>query len=99
MPWGGFFDVPKIQARITELEGEISAPDFWANSDAKNSVIQELKRLKSQSAPYLLLQTERHDLEGLLAIVEESDVESLKHLESESEKLTKKIELLEFQNS
>ena len=32
-----------------------------------------------------------------MAIVEETDTESLKHLEAESEKLTKKIELLEFQ--
>ncbi len=86
-----------MQARIEELEKEISSPDFWANPEIKNSVIQELKKLKSQSGPYLVLQKEQHDVEGLLDIVEDADSDGLKHLEEEIEKLAKKIELLEFQ--
>ena len=97
MLWGGFFDVEKLTLRISELEKEISNPDFWTNSEAKNPVIQELKRLKAQTGQYLALQVERRDLDGLLTITEEADSESLKHLGEEAEKLAKKIELLEFQ--
>ena len=86
-----------LQVRIETLEKEISSPGFWTNSETKSPVIQELKRLKAQTGAYLALQKERHEVEGLLAITEESDAESLKHLTEESEKLTKKIELLEFQ--
>ena len=60
-------------------------------------MIQELKRLKSQINPFLGLKREQKDLGGLLAITEESDAESLRHLEEESATLAKKIELLEFQ--
>lgn len=97
MLWGGFFDVEKLRSRIEALEKEISNPDFWTNPEAKKPVIQELKRLKSQTGPYLLLKAESHELEGLLAITVEEDAESLRHLAQESEKLTRKIELLEFQ--
>lgn len=96
-PWGGFFDVEKLRARIQELERQISDPDFWLNPDKKNPIIQELKRLKSQTEPYLGLLGECRELEGLLAIVEDSDAESFKHLDEELRKLSKKIELLEFQ--
>ena len=72
-----------MQGRIAVLEKEFSSPDFWTASDKKDSVIQELKSLKSQSTPYLELKTHLEELEGLLSITEESDDQSLKHLEEE----------------
>ena len=80
-----------------ELEKEISHPDFWLQSEKKNPIIQELKRLKAKVEPYRELQREVTDLNGLLAIVEESDAESLGHLEEELHRTAQKIELLEFQ--
>ena len=44
-----------------------------------------------------MLSGECRELEGLLAIVDETDAESLKHVEGELHRLTKKVELLEFQ--
>ncbi len=87
----------RLQARIKALEGEISNPDFWSNADKKNPVIQELKNLKSQLAPFAALQQELTDIGGMLAITEEGDAESLKHLESESARVGQAIERLEFQ--
>ncbi|MGH7198229.1 MAG: peptide chain release factor 2 [Candidatus Omnitrophota bacterium] len=95
---GRFLDVPKLQARIGELETEFSQPDFWTGPDEKkNPVIQGLKRLKAQVGPYLDLRSQCRELEGLLAITEESDTEGLKHLDEETGRLDKKVELLEFQ--
>ncbi len=97
MLWGGFFDVEKLQSRIQELEHQISDPSFWVNPDKRNPIIQELKKLKGQVTPYLNLRNEQKEAEGLLSIVDEADVEALKHLSQEVHLLTKKIELLDFQ--
>ncbi len=59
--------------------------------------MQELKRLKSQAGPYRELEIHCKEMKGLFGIVEDSDLESLKHLEEETLALEKKIELLEFQ--
>lgn len=96
-PWGGFFEIEKLQSRIQELEGEISDPDFWSNQDKKNSVMQELKRLKSQTQLFLKLRAETADLAGLLEIVEETDNASLSDLEKDTQRISKEIAALEFQ--
>lgn len=73
-------------------------PDFWGRPDEqRNSVIQELKTLRNQVSPYIELQSQQNELKGLLAIVEETDEESLQHMVRESEQMTQRIELLEFQ--
>ncbi len=87
----------KLTARIGELESQISDPDFWVNPEKKNPIIQELKKLKGQSGPFLELQKEEKDLEGLLTIADENDAKDLSHVEEEIHKFTKKVELLEFQ--
>ncbi len=97
MPWGGFFDVPSMEKRILELEAEVSSPAFWDNPDNKNKVIQELKRLKSQTGPYLVLQKQRAETEEMLSIIDESDLVSLKQLDGEIDLLSKQIDALEFQ--
>ena len=96
-PSGGFFDYEKLEARIKVLENETTAPDFWSNPDKKNSVMQELKSLRGQTGVYKELAEAQKDLEGFLAIVSDNDEESLKHLEEEFEKHSKKLDQLEFQ--
>ncbi len=87
----------KLKNRIVSLEGEISNPDFWSNPDKKNGVMQELKSLKNQTESYLRLDAGLKDLLGMLEITEEEDAESLKHLELETDKISKLIGTLEFQ--
>jgi peptide chain release factor 2 len=89
--------VEKQQGRIKELETAISNPDFWSNPDKKNPIIQELKLLKLNTGTYLELQNEQAEVSGLLDITDDEDAQSLKHLAVEMEKLSKKVDLLEFQ--
>ena len=97
MPWGGFFEVGKLMARIQALESEISSPDFWANQDNKNNVMRELKGLKNQTESYLKLEAQVDDLLGMLEITEEADGAALKHLDEEADKIAKVVKALEFQ--
>lgn len=83
--------------RIRDLEGQIADPDFWTNADKKNPVIQELKGLKAQLEPFLALKRSHEEIEGLLEITDPADTESLKHLETETVDLIKKVDGLEFQ--
>ena len=86
-----------LREKIRKLEGEIADPAFWSKSENQDAVMKELKSLKGQVEPLTLLEKEREELAGLLAIVEDKDMDSLKHLEAEQGVLEKKIDLLEFQ--
>ncbi len=97
MPWGGIFDVERLEKRITELETQISDPAFWNNPDKKNTVIQELKALKAATGAYLGLQKESAELAGLLEITDDGDTVSLKHLEEELARFARQVDALEFQ--
>ena len=97
--WGGFFDVPRMQQRIASLEEEFASPDFWTASDKKDPVIQELKSLRGQLAPYLELKIHSEEIEGLLGITEETDAHSLKHLEQEINGLALNVDKLEDRKS
>lgn len=88
--WGGIFDVSSLRSRIEALEKEIADPAFWSNADKKDPVMKELKSLKSQVEPLMLLETECSDLEELTAITEEADSASLGHLETEIRALEKR---------
>ena len=59
--------------------------------------MQELKQLKNQLGPYRELEKDCQEMIGLLEIVDETDQNSLKHLEQETAELGKKVEHLEFQ--
>ena len=43
---GAIFDVPNKKAQIGKLEEQISAPDFWAQPDKSQKILQERKRLE-----------------------------------------------------
>jgi peptide chain release factor 2 len=59
--------------------------------------MQELKQLKNQVGPYRQLEKRCHEMLELLEITEDSDQNSLKHLEDEASELSKQVEALEFQ--
>jgi peptide chain release factor 2 len=98
MAWGGFFEVGKLTSRIKELENQTAGGDFWSQpEESRNAVIQELKKLKAQTSLFLELESQLKELGGLLAITEESDEPSLRHLEEECARFAQKFEALEFQ--
>ena len=83
---GAIFDVPQKRKQLEKIEEQISAPDFWNNSDATQKVMQERKRLESAIA----------DDKQVASIV--SDVDTLFELGREGEdvavELSKEIEKL-----
>ena len=42
----GFFDAPTKRAKLEKLEKQISAPDFWNDSDKAQKIVQERSRLE-----------------------------------------------------
>ena len=43
---GGFFDAPAKRARLDLLEEQISAPDFWNDSERAQKIVQERSRIE-----------------------------------------------------
>ncbi len=83
---GAIFDVPQKRRQLLKIEEQISAPDFWNNSEATQKVMQERKRLESSIA----------DEKQVLSMV--SDVDTLFELGHEGEdvvpELTKEVDKL-----
>jgi peptide chain release factor 2 len=76
----------------------MAAAGFWDRpQEGRGSVIQGLKRLKAQTDPYLKLQRESEELEGLLSITEEADATALRHLDDEISRFSQRVDHLEFQ--
>ena len=44
---GAIFDVPLKRRQLLTIEEQISAPDFWNNSEATQNVMQQRKRLET----------------------------------------------------
>lgn len=78
------------------LEATVADPEFWTQTD-REKTLQELKRVRGQAEPFLVLQKDAADLAGMLTITEESDAQSLKHLETEVTRLKSALDALEFQ--
>jgi len=70
---GGIFDVPAKQARIRELDGKMSAPGFWDDQKAAQTVIVESNQCKQSIEPIVNFQPKVDDLNAMAELVEEAD--------------------------
>ncbi|MEI6561338.1 MAG: peptide chain release factor 2 [Verrucomicrobiota bacterium] len=71
---GGIFDLPKLQDRLAELEGMMSAPDFWESRERAQSLVEEVSSLRNKIQPFRALEQGLDDLEVLKALaLEETD--------------------------
>ena len=66
--FGGFFDVPKLQSRVAELEEVMAAPDFWGNQDRAQQILEEVSALRKKIGPLLDLERRASDLEVLIEL-------------------------------
>jgi len=41
MRWGGLFDVPNVEARLSELEDILASPDLWDSNDRAQRLLKE----------------------------------------------------------
>lgn len=78
--YGGVFESSKILEQITELEKEISSPDFWSKNENPENVFSKLNSLKDSYFPW-------KDLISLISetkeIIDMYDKEELNEEESE----------------
>lgn len=86
------------QKRITELEKEMSAPEFWSDAQKANKLIGELKLFKGISRPLKDCEDEYKSLAELVELVEEEDKESIGQIKKELEELKSKLSEIEFKS-
>ncbi|MBX4204603.1 MAG: peptide chain release factor 2 [Candidatus Doudnabacteria bacterium] len=83
------FELPQKEQKILELEDQMGQPYFWQDNLTAQKISREFTTLKNHAEAWKNLETEIHDLEGL---VELAVVESDKALESELQAKFKRLE-------
>jgi peptide chain release factor 2 len=77
---GGIFDGDTKQARIQDLEAQMSVASFWDDQAAAQKVIAEVNRLKNTVNPARAFNADIGDMQAMLELVDEMngdpDVES-----------------------
>ena len=58
---GGFFDLPKLQTQLSELETRMASADFWSNRERAQGVVEEVSRLRNLITPMRELEREVQD--------------------------------------
>ncbi len=84
---GGFFDAPKKQVELDELETQISATDFWNNQESAQKIVQKRSRIERQLDTQKEFERKVSDAEVLFEFAAE-DADSM----SELTKLIKGLE-------
>src|SRR5437879_9342248 len=98
---GGFFDLPKLQEKLSALEARMAAADFWNNRERAQSDVDEVSRLRSLINPFHELEREIEDFDALHQLAaEEKDVSHRAQAErevlSEHDRLVHKLEEFEL---
>jgi len=97
--WETPFDVAGKLEEKKKLEEQMNRPDFWADPDAAQPIISQLKQLSAQVEPLVDLKRKAEDLAVLLDLaVEEDDAETLAECEDNLRKLTTRVEDLELRS-
>ena len=90
------FDITDLESELSELEKETNQPDFWNDSKNSSKVLKRITELKNKVGQFKKVKS---DLDNFIEIknllLQESDVELEKELESGIPKLEKEIEKLE----
>jgi len=50
---GGIFDVDNVKQRLTELDAQMSAPDFWDDQKKAQAVVDEAASMRRKIEPLL----------------------------------------------
>jgi peptide chain release factor 2 len=91
---GAIFDAPKKQARLRELETEISDPEFWSQPEKSQRIMQERKRLEQAIDDSTKVVSVTSDIDTLFELSREGeDVNG--ELQRELNALTRWLEQLE----
>ncbi|MFE4705123.1 peptide chain release factor 2 [Peribacillus simplex] len=94
----GLFDLDEKEARIAQLENEMTHPDFWNDQQKAQIVINETNALKEQVNQLSALNESYENLDLTYELVkEENDQELLAELEEEITILSQKMNDFELQ--
>ncbi|MEA3576399.1 MULTISPECIES: peptide chain release factor 2 [Peribacillus] len=94
----GLFDLDEKEARIAQLENEMTHPDFWNDQQKAQTVINETNALKEQVNQLSDLYESYENLDLTYELVkEENDQELLAELEEEITVLAQKMNDFELQ--
>ncbi|MEZ0255212.1 MAG: peptide chain release factor 2 [Chthoniobacter sp.] len=79
-----YLDYPKLQARLTELEGLMAEPDFWGNKERAQKNVEEVSTLRNKIGPLLSLERQIDDLPVMIELAREAgDESSVQEVEKE----------------
>ena len=65
---GGFFDVPKLNQRLAELESQMTGETFWNNQEAAQKVINEVNGIRNNLEPLARFGKSVEDLQVMLEL-------------------------------
>ena len=65
---GGFFDVPSVKHRLTELDAQMSAGDFWDRRERAQKVQAEATALRRKIEPLIKLEKQLEDLQVMVEL-------------------------------
>lgn len=75
----------------------MSNPDFWDNNKNSTQLVKELKSLKEICKTWRKVTKDWESLMELIDLVDENDTRSIKEIESEIKRLSRKVEKFEIQ--
>ncbi len=67
---GGFFDVPNVQKRLTEIDAEMTRETFWNNREQAQKLIDEAATQRRRIDPVLLAEKQLADLRVMVELGE-----------------------------
>ena len=83
---GGFFDVPARRDKLSKIEAQASAPDFWNDQEAAQKLLQERSHLEKKIERQEYFESQISDAEVLFEFAEEDET-SINELHSLIEQL------------
>jgi peptide chain release factor 2 len=93
-PCGGIFDAAALKRKLTKLEEQLSAPDFWSNPEKSQRVMQERKRLEQSINNDGLVHSMTEDLDTMFELAREGE-SVVPDIEREMTKYGETLERLE----
>ncbi len=94
---GGFFDLPQKQKAIKSIQDQMTQANFWDDSAKANTLMRELKYLKSCVGPFEEGFKTLDECKEMVAISEE-EPEMLKQIQQELSSLEKDVNAVEIQS-
>jgi len=95
--FGGIFEIDQKKERLDAIREELEAPDSWKNQERAQALGKERAQLEEVVDMMDVLQGHLRDAEELYELAaSENDTETLAEVTKDAEKLTKRIESLEF---